>query len=220
MNLLDTENKYKNIDMVDIEDYENVFDLIGDALFKLNPEFDYIAVYSKRDLISFLLTEMIKDKFTVGYANFDALDEACSNDIYLLLVRSDGTISIEPGMSNSGKVLEHDAKIALIDMDNCPQSVVDYNVKSDKEVVLFGEPDDEDASDISKDNKGNKKDSKSTYTITIEADLDNGKVKEKLKAMEKEMYEFNDRMDEVFRSNILRYRKIMDEMNEFSKLLW
>lgn len=217
---MDTENKYKNIDMVDIEDYENVFDLIGDALFKLNPEFDYIAVYSKRNLISFLLTEMIKDKFTVGYANFDAVDEACSNDIYLLLVRSDGTISIEPGISNSGKVLEHDAKIALIDMDNCPQSVVDYNVKSDKEVVLFGEPDDEDASDISKDNKGNKKDSKSTYTITIEADLDDTKVKEKLDAMEKEIFEFNDRMDKAFRSNILRNCEIINEMNEFAKLLW
>lgn len=145
------DNKYEDIEMLDVYDYEEVYDIICIKIEELEDE-NYIAVYGKRDLISYLFTEMIKDEFMVGYVNFDVLDEACANDIYLLLVRNDGTISVEPGISNSGKVLGHDAKIALVDMDNCPQSVVDYCVNTDKKVVLFGESDNEDEFDVSFEN--------------------------------------------------------------------
>ena len=137
------ENKYEDIDMIDIDDYEDVYDLVDNALFQLGKDTDYIAVYGKRDLISFLFTEMLKDGCVFGYADFDVLDESIADRVYLMIIRQDCTISVEPAISKDDKVIEHDAKIALIDMDECKQNVIDYCVNSDKDVVLFGYSDDD-----------------------------------------------------------------------------
>lgn len=143
------ENKYEDIDIVDVEDYENVYELIEDSLSQLNKETDYIAVYGKRDLIAYLFTEMLKEDYQFGYADFDVLDETLSDRIYLMIIRQNCTISVEPAISKSEKVICHDAKIALIDMDECKQNVIDYCVNSDKKVILFGEADAKETSVLS-----------------------------------------------------------------------
>lgn len=194
--------------MVDIEDYEDVYELIGNALFQMEKDTDYIAVYSKRDLIAYLFIDLLKGDYDFEYADFDVLDESLVNQIYLMIIRSDCTISVEPAISKNGTVIGHDAKIALIDMDECKQDVIDYCVNSDKKVVLFSKSDDEydcytcnkpkDESDISSDN--------TVYKV-------NGKPVSK-KEYEYKMAEF----DKVYRRHLLDICEMMDEMNEWRKL--
>lgn len=211
---MNKENKYEDIDIIDIEDYEDVFGLIGNALFQLENDTDYIAVYSKRDLISFLFTEMLKDGYDFGYADFDMLDESLSDRIYLMLIRRDCTISVEPAISKGNVVIGHDAKVAFIDMDECKQNVVDYCVNSNKNVVMFGYSDDEececdycdcvgnhvckeseDKTDISCDKDGLK--------VTVKCDLDADEALEIIRDMESRMVHIN---------------KMFTEMDNFRKL--
>ena len=201
--------------MVDIEDYDDVYDLVCNALCKLEKDTDYIAVYGKRDLISFLFTEMLKDDYDFGYADFDVLDESIANRVYLMIIRQDCTISVEPAISSNNVVIGHDAKVAFIDMDECKQNVVDYCVNSNKDVVLFGYDDDEDCDIDCCDCCGNgvcektKDDVATTSTTSYSV---NGKLVSK-KEYENKMAEF-----EVYHKHLLDMCEMMDEMNEWRKL--
>lgn len=209
------ENKYENIDIVDIIDCEDVYDLVDNALCQLEKDTDYIAVYGKRDLIAFLFTEMLKNDYNFGYADFDVLDESIADRIYLMIIRQDGTISVEPAISNNNVVIDHDAKVAFIDMDECKQNIVDYCVNSDKDVVLFGEPDDDDDCDIDCcDCCGNGVCKKTKDDVAYKV---NGKEVDK-DEYEKAIEDIEEKYLDSIRDMLLRYCEIQDEMNEWRKL--
>ena len=135
-------NKYENMEIIGFEDITDIYDSIGLSLMELEEEKDYVAVYGKRDLINELFEMMIKDGYAFRYADCDFMDEMLKDRVYMMLVRQDCGVSIEPAHCSNGAPTMHDAKTALIFMDDCKQDVIDYCVKSDKNVVLFDYEDD------------------------------------------------------------------------------
>ena len=130
-------NKYEKMEIVSFDDIEDVYDTIGIELMQLENKEDYIAVYGKVDLIKELFTTMISDGYEFGYADFDTLDEMRKDMIYMMFIRGNCVISVEPAYNNNGVVMGHDAKVALFYMDDCKQDVIDYCVNRDMEVTLF-----------------------------------------------------------------------------------
>ena len=130
-------NKYENMEIIGLEDITDIYDSIGLALMELEDEKDYIVVYGKRDLICELFEMMITDGYSFRYADCDFMDEMLKDTVYMMFVRQDCGVSIEPAYGKKGVPIIHDAKTAFIFMDDCKQDVVDYCVKSDKNVVLF-----------------------------------------------------------------------------------
>ena len=203
-------NKYEKMEIVSFDDIEDVYDTIGIELMQLEDKEDYIAVYGKIDLIKELFTTMISDGYDFGYADFDTLDEMRKDMIYMMFIRGNCVISVEPAYSNNGVVMGHDAKVALFYMDDCKQDVIDYCVNRDMEVTLFDFDYECDCSECAC-----KKDEKST---TKESFFINGKSVDKSE-FDKKYEEFEEMYLDNIRDMLLNYCEFMDEMNEWRKLL-
>ena len=130
-------NKYLNIDICSFDDLDDLHIVIADEFEKLKSESEYIAIYAKRELINNLFTDLICEDFTLGYANIDMIDDKLEDRVYVMLIRGDGVVSIEPAYSDKKDIMTHDAKSAIIYMDECDQDIIDYCVESDKNVILF-----------------------------------------------------------------------------------
>lgn len=130
-------NKYENIEIVSFNNISDVYDTIGIELSQLENDDNYIAVYAKVDLIKELFITMINDGYEFGYADFDALDEMRKDIIYMMFIRGNCVISIEPAYSKNDVVMGHDAKVALFYMDDCKQDIIDYCINYNMKVILF-----------------------------------------------------------------------------------
>ena len=205
-------NKYENMEIVSFDGVEDVYDTIGIELMQLENKEDYIVVYGKVDLIKELFTTMISDGYEFGYADFDTLDEMRKDMIYMLFIRGNCVISVEPAYSNNGVVMGHDAKVALFYMDDCKQDVIDYCVNRDMEVTLFDFDEFDDCSECAC-----KKDEKPATTSTTTYKV-NGKEVDK-KTFDVAMAEIDDKYLDNVRDMLLGYCEIMDEMNEWRRLL-
>ena len=206
-------NKYENMEIVSFDDIEDVYDTIGIKLMQLENKEDYIAVYGKVDLIKELFTTMISDGYEFGYADFDTLDEMRKNMIYMIFIRGNCVISVEPAYSNNGVIMGHDAKVALFYMDDCKQDVIDYCVNRDMEVTLFDFDECDDCSECTckKDEKPTTTSSTSTYRV-------NGKEVDK-DTYEKALNELDDKYLDNVQDMLLNYFDFVSEMNEWRKLL-
>lgn len=131
-------NNYENMQIIALDDIEDVHNAIHIELAELEEDSnDYIAVYGKRDLIGVLFEMMINSGCKFRYADFDFVDEMLKDRIYMMFVHADCTVSVEPACNKKGVITEHDAKTALIYMEDCAQNIIDYCVNSDKNVILF-----------------------------------------------------------------------------------
>lgn len=173
--------------IVSFDDIEDVYGTIGIELMHLEDEEDYIAVYGKFDLIKELFTTMISDGYEFGYADFDTLDEMKKDMIYMMFIRGNCVISVEPAYSNNGVVIGHDAKVALFYMDDCKQDVIDYCVNRDMKVTLFDFDDcDCDCECENKCSHGcDDTEDKNAYTVTVKCDLDTDEAEKIITEMEK-----------------------------------
>ena len=210
-------NKYENMKIVGLEDITDIFDSIGIELMELENEKDYIAVYGKRDLICELFEMMITDGYSFKYANCDFMDEMLKDRVYMMFVRQDCGISIEPAHCSKGTPTMHDAKTAFIFMDDCKQDVIDYCVKSDKNVVLFDYEDDSCDCDECKCACKDSEKKTVSETATKENFYVNGKSVSK-EEFDKKYAEFEDKYMDNIRDMLLNYCEFMDEMNEWAKL--
>lgn len=204
------------MDIVALEDITDIYDSIGIELMELEDEKDYIAVYGKRDLICELFEMMITDGYSFRYADCDFMDEMLKDRVYMMFVRQDCGVSIEPAHYNKGTPTMHDAKTAFIFMDDCKQDVIDYCVKSDKNVVLFDYEDDECDYDCNKccecqcactdDTECNVKSDDDGYTITVKCNLDADEAMKMIKDMENRMEHMNDMFREMdYFKRLLRF---------------
>ena len=222
-------NKYENIEIVSFDDISDVYDTIGIELMSLEDENDYIAVYGKVDLIKELFTTMISDGYEFGYADFDTLDEMQKDMIYMMFIRGNCVISVEPAYSRNGIVMEHDVKVALFYMDDCKQDIIDYCVNRDMEVTLFdfesndceeesetetytvnGKPVDKETFDeyVSKfkDTKNDMEDD-SGYSLTVKVGLDTDEAEEMIRDMERNLNRHvSDMFDMLYRPYLYEYR--------------
>ena len=206
------------MEIVSFDDIEDVYGTIGIELMHLEDEEDYIAVYGKVDLIKELFTTMISDGYEFGYADFDTIDEMQKDMIYMMFIRGNCVISVEPAYSNNGVVMGHDAKVALFYMDDCKQDVIDYCVNRDMEVTLF----DFDDCDCDGYKCACKKDEKPTTTSTTKSVYKvNGKECSK-EEFDKKYEEFEEMYLDNIRDMLLNYCEFMDSVNDWRSrmLLW
>ena len=206
-------NKYEKMEIVSFDGVEDVYDTIGIELMQLENKEDYIAVYGKVDLIKELFTTMISDGYEFGYADFDSLDEMKKDMIYMMFIRGNCVISVEPAYSKNGVVMGHDAKVTLFYMDDCKQDMIDYCVNRDMEVTLF----DFDECECECSECACKKDEKPT-TTSKESYFINGKSVDKSE-FDKKYEEFEEKYMDNIRGMLLNYCEFMDEMNEWKRLL-
>ena len=185
------------MEIVSFDDIEDVYGTIGIELMHLEDEEDYIAVYGKIDLIKELFTTMISDGYEFGYADFDTLDKMRKDMIYMMFIRGNCVISVEPAYSNNGVVIGHDAKVALFYMDDCKQDVIDYCVKRDMKVTLF----DFDEYECECENKCSHEcddtENKNVYTVTVKCDLDTNEAEKIIAEMEKRVEHMHDMFVEM-----------------------
>ena len=192
-------NKYEKMKIVSFNDIEDVYNTIGIELMQLEDKEDYIAVYGKFDLIKELFTTMISDGYEFGYADFDTLDEMRKDMIYMMFIRGNCVISVEPAYSKNGVVIGHDAKVALFYMNDCKQDVIDYCVKRDMEVTLFDFDDcDCDCECENKCSHGcDDTEDKNAYTVTVKCDLDTDEAEKIIAEMEKRVEHMHDMFVEM-----------------------
>ena len=190
-------NKYEKMEIVSFDDIEDVYDAIGIELMHLEDEEDYIAVYGKIDLIKELFTIMISDGYEFGYADFDTLDEMRKDMIYMMFIRGNCVISVEPAYSNNGVVIGHDAKVALFYMDDCKQDVIDYCVKRDMKVTLFDFDKDEYECENKCSHGCDDTDDKNVYTVTVKCNLDTNEAEKIIAEMEKRVEHMHDMFVEM-----------------------
>ena len=190
-------NKYEKMEIVSFDDIEDVYDTIGIELMQLEDEEDYIAVYGKVDLIKELFTIMISDGYEFGYADFDTLDEMRKDMIYMMFIRGNCVISVEPAYNNNGVVIDHDAKVALFYMDDCKQDVIDYCVNRDMEVTLFDFDEDECECENKCSHECDDTEDKNVYTVTVTCDLDTDEAEKIIAEMEKRVEHMHDMFVEM-----------------------
>ena len=198
-------NKYEKMEIVSFDDIEDVYGTIGIELMHLEDEEDYIAVYGKIDLIKELFTTMISDGYEFGYADFDTLDKMRKDMIYMMFIRGNCVISVEPAYSNNGVVIGHDAKVALFYMDDCKQDVIDYCVKRDMKVTLFDFDEDICECEREYENKCENKcshgcddtEDKNVYTVTVKCNLDTDEAEKIIAEMEKRVEHMHDMFVEM-----------------------
>ena len=190
-------NKYEKMEIVSFDDIENVYDTIGIELMQLEDKEDYIAVYGKIDLIKELFTTMISDGYDFGYADFDTLDEMRKDMIYMMFIRGNCVISVEPAYNNNGVVIGHDAKAALFYMNDCKQDVIDYCVKRDMEVTLFDFDKDECECENKCSHEFDNTEDKNVYAVTVKCDLDTDEAEKIIAEMEKRVEHMHDMFVEM-----------------------
>lgn len=190
-------NKYEKMEIVSFDDIEDVYDTIGIELMQLEDKEDYIAVYGKIDLIKELFTTMISDGYEFGYADFDTLDEMRKDMIYMMFIRGNCVISVEPAYSDNGVVIGHDAKVALFYMNDCKQDVIDYCVKRDMEVTLFDFDEDECECENKCSHECDNIEDKNVYTVTVKCDLDTDEAEKIIAEMEKRVEHMHDMFVEM-----------------------
>ena len=134
-------NKYKNMRILDLCSMNELYEIIDDELSKLKSDFDNIAVCAKQDLINEIFVYMISNGYEIGYIDFDMLDHLLKNTVYIMSIRKNSVISIEPAYCcneyDDCCIKGHDAASALIFMDDCKQDIIDYCLNSNKNVILF-----------------------------------------------------------------------------------
>lgn len=190
-------NKYEKMEIVSFDDIEDVYETIGIELMQLENKEDYIAVYGKIDLIKELFTTMISDGYEFGYADFDTLDEMRKDMIYMMFIRGNCVISVEPAYSNNGVVIGHDAKVALFYMNDCKQDVIDYCVKRDMEVTLFDFDEDECECENKCSHECDNTEDKNVYTVTVKCDIDTDEAEKIIAEMEKRVEHMRDMFVEM-----------------------
>ena len=185
------------MEIVSFDDIEDVYSTIGIELMHLEDEEDYIAVYGKIDLIKELFITMISDGYEFGYADFDTLDEMRKDMIYMMFIRGNCVISVEPAYSNNGVVIGHDAKVALFYMDDCKQDVIDYCVKRDMKVTLFDFDKDEYECENKCSHECDNAENKNAYTVTVKCDIDTDEAEKIIAEMEKRVEHMHDMFVEM-----------------------
>ncbi len=202
------ENKYETIEMLDLEDKaEDIVDIFIDKILETDKTVGLIA---NREIAEYLMDFLLDiDEISIRKIN---LPNDSENDEFFVSVTDNGELTVVPIEEFS--VLDS-TDIFYIDMDgDIEQNIINYCVNWDKEVILFGQAEDEDDDhEYSCGDECGK-----TCNCGLYDGLNLGKTpaasyKVNGKSVDKETYE------KAIRDILLRYCKIQDEMNEWRKLL-
>lgn len=131
------ENKYEDIEMIDLED--KVDDIVEIYINRLYNTDKTVGVVVNKEIAEYILDILIRLDET-SIKEIDLVDYMNIGE-YLVSVDDNGVITVIP-IEDFGVLDKTD--IFYIDMDgDVSQAIIDYCVNEDKEVILFGQ-DDED----------------------------------------------------------------------------
>ncbi len=130
-------NKYEDIEILDLED--KIMDIVDIYIEHLYNTHKTVGIIVNKDLAEYVMYSLlpleeisIKEVDLVSYYNVME---------YLVSVDNDGYMSVTPIEDYH---LLDDTDIFYIDMDgDIPQDIIDYCVDEDKEVILFGQYDED-----------------------------------------------------------------------------
>lgn len=130
-------NKYENIKMLDLED--KVDDIVEIYINRLYNTDKTVGVIVNKEIAEYILDILIRLDET-SIKEIDLVDYMNIGE-YLVSVDDNGVITVIP-IEDFGVLDKTD--IFYIDMDgDIEQNIIDYCVNEDKEVILFGQEDDE-----------------------------------------------------------------------------
>lgn len=127
-------NKYENIKMIDLDNKEmDIADIYIEHIYNTNKT---VGIVANKEIIEYIMMDLFRlDEVSVNLV--DMSDTLASNE-YMITVDNDGVMNAAPFSVG----LADDVNIVYIDMDgDVRQRVVDYFVNNDKEVILFGQKD-------------------------------------------------------------------------------
>lgn len=130
-------NKYENIKMIDLKD--KVDDIVEIYINRLYNTDKTVGVIVNKEIAEYILDILIRLDET-SIKEIDLVDYMNIGE-YLVSVDDNGVITVIP-IEDFGVLDKTD--IFYIDMDgDIEQNIIDYYVNEDKEVILFGQEDDE-----------------------------------------------------------------------------
>ena len=130
-------NKYENIEMLDLEDkVEEIIDIYISRLYHTDKT---VGVIVNKEFAEYIMENLLNlDETSVK--EIDLVDHLNTNE-YLVSVDDDGYVTVLP--IEEFNIIDS-TDILYIDMDgDIEQNIIDYCVDEDKEVILFGESDNE-----------------------------------------------------------------------------
>ena len=136
------ENKYEAIEMLDLEDkVEDIIDIFIDRIFKTDKT---VGLIVNKEFAEYIMENLL-DLDETSVKEIDLIDRLNTNE-YLVSVDNDGYVTVLP--IEEFKIIDS-TDILYIDMDgDIEQNIIDYCVNEDKEVILFGQEDDERNGDV------------------------------------------------------------------------
>lgn len=194
-------NKYEDIQMIDLEDkVDDILDIFINRLYHTDKT---VGIVVNKEIAEYILDELVKiDETSIKEVCF--VDNININE-YLVSVDDNEWIRVIPVDNHS--VID-DVDIVYIDMDgDISQDVINYYVNKDKEVILFGQKDDD------CDDECTCPECKYSATYKLndkEVDKDE---------YEKAIEDIKEKYLDGIRDMLLKYCEIQDEMNEWRKLL-
>lgn len=187
--------------MIDLEDkVDDILDIFINRLYHTDKT---VGIVVNKEIAEYILDELVKiDETSIKEVCF--VDNININE-YLVSVDDNEWIRVIPVDNHS--VID-DVDIVYIDMDgDISQDVINYYVNKDKEVILFGQKDDD------CDDECTCPECKYSATYKLndkEVDKDE---------YEKAIEDIKEKYLDGIRDMLLKYCEIQDEMNEWRKLL-
>lgn len=130
-------NKYEDIQMIDLEDkVDDILDIFINRLYHTDKT---VGIVVNKEIAEYILDELVKIDET-SIKEVDLVDYMEVEE-YLVSVDDDGYITCVP---IEDYVVLDKTDIVCIDMDgDILQDIIDYCVNEDKEVILFGQENDD-----------------------------------------------------------------------------
>ena len=222
----------KNIvDILTFDEIEDIVDIFIDKVYHTDKT---VALITNRELVEYAMNELLED----SYITVKRVDlELDSEDVeYMISVDDDGYVVVQPVEYYDDKYF-NDVEYAFVDMDGyVEQMTIDNLLNRDVEIVLFGYEDEcgcddcDDCEDgftvngkpVSKEEFDKyvsqfKHDEKPTTTSTATYRVNDKEVDKD--TFESALADIEDRYLDNVRDMLLSYCEMMDEMNEWRKLL-
>lgn len=128
------ENKYEDIEMIDLDNKEmDIAEVYINHLYNTEKT---VGIVANKEIIEYIMTELfVLDEVSVNLV--DLSDTLVSKE-YMITVDNNGVMNVVPFCAGFADEVD----IVYIDMDgDVRQEIINYFVNNDKEVILFGQKD-------------------------------------------------------------------------------
>lgn len=128
------ENKYEDIEMIDLDNKEmDIAEVYINHLYNTEKT---VGIVANKEIIEYIMTELfVLDEVSINLV--DLSDTLVSKE-YMITVDNNGVMNVVPFCAGFADEVD----IVYIDMDgDVRQEIINYFVNNDKEVILFGQKD-------------------------------------------------------------------------------